>query len=224
MIKKKSAGFTLFEILIALVIFAILGIIVAVGLRRTLLANKRADEADQRIQKLEIAQALIRRDMNQIVDRPVSDKNGEKLPAVLLKSDEIDFTRGGIINPFNTSHRSDLQRIEYAYRDNSIVRTTWPTLDRVANSLSTSMTLLKNVTSFNVQVYDSKNVLQMGWPENYNNQSIHNNSDQQADLPKAVKITFSVKGQGVIEDIIPIPSRGLITSETQPDAKTPPKS
>lgn len=229
-ITSKSSGFTLIEILIALVIFAILGVIVAIGLRRTLIANKRADAADRRIQKIEIAQALLRRDISQIVDRPVLDKNGEKLPAVQLKINEIDFTRGGVLNPFNSSHRSNLQRIEYAFRNGRIVRTVWPHLDRAANSTPASMVVLDGVTDFSMAVYDQKNTLQTDWPETSNNFSIYSNiniphqSTQPVALPKAVKITYSLQGQGTIEDIIPIPSRGLQTTVSTDNATSSAKS
>ncbi len=218
---KKQAAFTLFEVLIALIIFAILGLMIALGLRRTLESNKRANDADQRIQKLEIAQALLRRDIMAIVDRPITDNNGQKLPAVLLKADEIDFTRGGVINPFYTGNRSDLQRIEYTYRDGNIVRSIWPTLDRMSGTAPSSMILLSHVSNFSIEVYDDQNRLQPAWPYNVNANTLTTNTVQQTDLPRAVHILFTIKGQGSIEDTIPIVSRGLtqVTNEI-PNDKT----
>lgn len=214
MIRKQQA-FTLFEILIALVIFAILGIIVAVGLRRTLQSNQRADQADQRIQQLEVAQALMRRDITAIIDRPISDRDGQTLPAVQLKPDEIEFTRGGLINPLGGSNRSDLQRIDYAYRGGTIVRKTWETLDRMTSTKTASMTLAKNVSNFSIKVYNQNNKLQNSWPNDADSNEIGNSKDQQpeSDLPKAVQITFTIAGQGSIEDIIPIPSRGVANQQ-----------
>jgi general secretion pathway protein J len=219
---KNIVAFTLFEVLIALVIFAILGLIVAIGFRRTLESNQRANDADKRIQKIEVAQALLRRDIMAIVDRPITDRDGQKLPAVLLKSNEIDFTRGGAVNPFYISHRSDLQRIEYAYNNNSIVRTIWPTLDRMSGTTPASMTLLSNVTNFTIQVYDNNNTLQNAWPFNSNSNAILSSSNQQTDLPRGIRITFTLKGQGSIEDIISIPSRGLMSQDDE--KPNPPKS
>ena len=212
----KYTAFTLFEILIALVIFAILGIIVAVGLRRTLAFNQRADQADKRIQQLDIAQALIRHDITAIINRPITGRNGQMLPAVQLKPGEIEFTRGGVINPFGVTRRSDLQRIDYAYRNGAIIRTTWPTLDRMTNTVTTNMTLLKNVSNFTIKAYDQNNKLQPSWPYNSASSEILNTNNQQSqsDLPKAIYISFSIAGQGSIEDIIPIPSRGLPNQTT----------
>ena len=226
---SKQTAFTLFEILIALVIFAILGIIVAVGLHRSLQANQRADQADKRIQQLEVAQALIRRDMTAIVDRPITDRDGQTLPAVQVSPGKIEFTRGGLINPFGASNRSDLQRIEYTYRDGAIVRTTWPTLDRMTNTKTASMTLVKNVSNFSIHVYDQNNKLQNSWPyTSATNNEITNTKNQQpqSDLPKAIKISFTVARQGSIEDIIPIPSRGIPNQTNgNPNVKpSPPKS
>jgi len=222
-IKKQQNGFTLLEILIALVIFAILGIIVAVGFRRSLLSNKHVGEADKRIQKLEITQALLRRDISQTINRSILDRNGEKLPAIQLKPNALEFTRAGVINPLGINKQSDMQRIEYTYKNNTIVRIAWPVLDRAANSAPSSMNLLTHVTHFNIQVYDNKNNLQSAWPAS-NSTSIHTNSGDQSALPKAVKITFSVKGQGIIEDIIPIPSQQIITQRVTPHAQASTKS
>lgn len=224
---NRLVAFTLFEVLIALIIFAILGLIVALGFRRTIESNKRANEADLRIQQVEVAQALLRRDIMAIVDRPISDVDGQKLPAVLLKSNEIDFTRAGAVNPFYTGHRSNLQRIEYTYKNGAIIRNIWPTLDRMSNTTPTSTTLLKNVTNFSIEVYDNNNTLQNGWPFDSNANATSSSSNQQTDLPKGVRITFTIQGQGSIEDIIPIPSRGPMnqqSSETPNETSNPAKS
>ena len=82
--KINMAAFTLLEILIALVIFSILGVTIAIGLHNTLDANKRVDIANQHLQKIEVAQALIRRDFRQIVDRSITNKSGSILAAFVL--------------------------------------------------------------------------------------------------------------------------------------------
>lgn len=204
----RQNAFTLFEILIALVIFAILGIIVAVGLRRTLESNQRANDADKRLQQLEITQALIRRDISAIVDRPITDRDGQTLPTVQIKPDVIEFTRGGLTNNLTNQPVSDLQRIEYRYSNGKIIRTLWPTLDRLTNSHATSMVLLANVSSFDIEAYDQDNVLHNSWPFVSHSEVITLNKTPPSSLPKAIQITFTINGQGTIQDIIPILSRG----------------
>ncbi len=218
---KKSAGFTLIEILIALVVFAILGLIVAVGLQRSLESSHHVDLANQRIQALEVAQALMRRDITEIVDRPITDPNGQQIAAVLLNPNELDFTRGGVVNPFSVGHTSNLQRMAYIYSNHKIIRSIWPVLDRVANTSPTSMTVLDHVTDFTLQVFDNSNRLQNAWPYNSKSDATSSSSNQQTDLPKAIKIMFTVQGEGTIEDIIPIPSRGLMTQDEASNAPPP---
>ena len=188
--RQYQQAFTLFEILIALAIFAILGLIVALGLKRTLDANHRVDLADKRLQTLEVAQALLRHDISQAIDRSITDEDGQTLPAFQLKAHEINFTRGGLTNPFNIDHRSSLQRINYIYTDHKLMRRTWPTLDRLSGTSPHQMTLLTHVTALTIKVYDTANQLSTVWPESHMMQSEMVLTYPLSHLPKAVKITY----------------------------------
>ena len=205
---KKSKAFTLIEIIIALAIFAILGIMMAVMMKNTIYVNRKADQANQTIQQIEIAQTLLRRDFSQIVDRSVTDASGGTLAALTLADNSVSLTRGGLINPFNMSNRSDLQRVDYSYEHGHLYRYAWPILDRAATSTKPiRMDLLSHVSYFKVQVYDASNHLQVDWPVTVNTSLP---SSTTSDLPKAVNITITLEGQGTINDIIVIPSRGML--------------
>ncbi|PHQ81608.1 MAG: type II secretion system protein GspJ [Coxiella sp. (in: Bacteria)] len=206
--QAQLRAFTLFEILIALVIFAILGVITAIGLHNALDANQRADKANQRLQQVEVAQALLRRDFRQIVDRSITDNDGSKIPAFVLGNNQVSFTCGGATNPFSTGNRSNLQRIDYTYSNGTLSRAIWPTLDRILTTKPTQMTLLNNVTNFKVRIYDNNNQLKNVWPLTTSG-DLGANITQISKLPRAVQIDFTVKGQGTISDTILIPSRGI---------------
>ena len=209
---RHSKGFTLIEIIIALAIFAILGIMMAIMMKNTIYANKKADQANQKSQKIEVAQTLLRRDLSQVVDRSVTDADGGTLAALTLNDNTISFTRGGLINPFNISNRSDLQRVDYIYKDGHLYRYAWPILDRVSSSTKpNSMDLLNHITAFKIQVYDESNHLQVDWPVTVST-SLPSSNQVVSDLPRAIKITITLDGQGTINDIILIPSRGMLTS------------
>lgn len=212
MIRRDIKAFTLIEIIIALAIFAILGIMMAIMMRNTLYVNKKADSANQKIQQIEIAQTLLRRDISQIVDRSITDTDGGTLAALTLTDDEISFTRGGLINPFNLSNHSDLQRVDYRYKDGHLYRYSWPVLDRVSTTTTpTKMDLLAHITELKIQVYDESNQLQVDWPITVNT-AIHATNQPIPDLPKGIKITITLDGQETIDDIIPIPSRGVLAN------------
>ena len=210
--RNDESAFTLIEIIIALVIFAILGVLMAIMMKNTIYANQKADQANQNIQQIEIAQTILRRDLSQVVDRSVTDADGGALAAFTLSDNTISFTRGGLINPFNISNRSDLQRVDYLYKDHHLYRYSWPVLDRVLGSTKpTTMDLLGNIIHFKVHVYDESNQLQIDWPVTVNT-AIHATNQPVPDLPRAIKITITLKKQGTLDDIIIIPSRGVLTN------------
>src|SRR3989338_4904860 len=67
---KKNRGFTLIEIIVALFIFAIVGVLAAMSLNTMIRAHKRLDVADSHLLQLEISMTMMRRDIAQIIDRP----------------------------------------------------------------------------------------------------------------------------------------------------------
>lgn len=203
-------AFTLIEIIIALVIFAILGILMAIMMHNTIDANQKANEANENMQQIEIAQTLLRRDFSQVVDRSVTDVDGGTLNALTLNENSISFTRGGFLNPFNLSNRSDLQRVEYSYKNHHLYRYAWPVLDRVLDTTKPiKIDLLKNVKNFKMQVYDESNQLQKDWPVTVNT-TLHSTNQPTSDLPRAIKITITLDKQGTFDDIITLPSRGVL--------------
>ena len=207
--QKHHQAFTLIEVLIALVIFAILGVMMAVMMRNTIYANQAANRVNQHIQHIEIAQALMRRDLSQVVDRSITDANGGVLAAFMLSNNQMSFTCGGYMNPFNLSNHSDLQRIDYRYQNQHLYRYSWPVLDRVLSATTpTKMELLDDVISFQVSAYDSLNHWQAEWPVTLNN-TLSTSNTLSSHLPRAVKITLTLKNDGVINLWIVIPSRGM---------------
>lgn len=99
---KRSAGFTLLELLIAIAIFALL----ALGTYRMLdsvLASDRATRAqEQQLRELVRAMAAIERDLQQVNPRPVRDAYGEWRGALVGESgdnDSVELSRGGWRNP-----------------------------------------------------------------------------------------------------------------------------
>lgn len=203
-------AFTLIEIIIALVIFSILGIIMAIMMHNTIDANQKINKVNQNIQQLEIAQTLLRRDFSQAVDRSITDVDGGTLNALILNNNDISFTRGGFINPFNMSNRSDLLRVDYIYKNHRLYRYSWPVLDRVLESTKPiKMEILENVTDFKIRVYDESNQLQTDWPVTVNT-ALHTTNQPAPDLPRGIKITITLAKQGTLDDIITIPSRGVL--------------
>lgn len=213
----KPRGFTLLEILIALVIFAIVGVITAIALGHVIDTHKRLASYDDRLQKVEVAVALMRRDISQALDRSVLDYDNNRLAPFIDNNNKIEFTRGGLLNPFHLQQRSDLQRISYQINGGTIQRLTWSVLDRFNTTKPQRINLLKGVTDFTIIVYDNKNQPQNYWPAK---QGTALTKQPTSILPKAVKIRFTVDKLGPVSLTIPITSRGVVIEQTPPPKKS----
>lgn len=214
--KKRHAGFTLIEIMIALVIFAIIGVLAALSLHQTIENNKALNIQDQRLMQLQLALTLIRRDIIQAINRPVISADGGKTAAFTGSGSSIQLTRAGLINPFDVSKRTDMQRVGYALSKGSLVRQTWVELDRAPNAKPESQTLLNDVTSLEWKFIDRKHQTQSSWPAS------SNDAQQLPEpLPRAVLLTMHIKNEGEIDGVFPVPAQGGVSATTDTTDPTP---
>jgi len=133
--KGKQSGFTLPEVLVALLIFSLIAAASVYALRLGVNARDQLGEADDALRELQLARMLIKEDMAQIVLRHVRDEFGDPAPAAFqggrdirrgrVEDDErilMSFTRAGWINPDARAPRSALQYVEYVRRGDQLIR------------------------------------------------------------------------------------------------------
>lgn len=213
-LRKSAAGFTLLEILIALVIFAIIGILTTLSLHRIIGNNKALNKQDQRVMQLQMAITLIRRDLLQALNRPIIDSSGNQSVAFSGSGSELSFTRAGLVNPLGFARRSDMQRISYNLSDTALVRSTWTVLDQPAGAKPQRKKLIDHVNMLSWSFVDSENKKHDSWPP-----SSEGNQQAISPLPKAVLLTMSIKGEGEVDGVFPVPATGDMTTDA---AKTNP--
>ena len=215
---RHNRGFTLVEILIALMIFAIMGVLAAMSLHSIIRTHEQLKIADKKLLQLQITMTLLRRDISQVIDRKIQDANGSQESAFVASGgDDITFTRTGLIDPFNTSQQSNMQRVGYTLSGDNLVRETWNTLDQAPKATPEAQTLLSGVQSLQWQFLASHGATSSSWPP-----ATGSNMQQEnpSDLPVAVLMVMHIKGEGVIQGVFPIPARGVnATSQIQ---TTPP--
>ncbi|OGO92436.1 MAG: type II secretion system protein GspJ [Coxiella sp. RIFCSPHIGHO2_12_FULL_42_15] len=196
----RARGFTLLEILIALAIFALVAASSAVVLRTVLNTHRQLKTSDQRLMEMVTAVTILRRDVTQMVARPVKDTSGEALPALLIPNrTEFEFTRAGYTNPLQMSARSSLQRVAYTLKDHTLYRITWPVLDRAPETKSVARVLLQNVTRLRLGFVNNEGQEVEVWS---------NSTAKEAILPKAIIITLTLKDFAEMRLIFTIRARG----------------
>jgi general secretion pathway protein J len=216
MAPKRTTGFTLVEVLIALAITALVATIAYTGLSTVMTGAERLRDNADRIYELNRAFMILSRDLRQFTARPVRDEFGDIEPAFTggeLARFELSFTRTGWYNP-NNHPRSTLQRVNYRLEDEGLWRDTYPVLDRAANTEPESALLLDGVESIHVVFLGSLETLQIepgsgavdtrNWVENW----VSDNSGVQGAVlapPSAVEITLQLKGWGEMKRLYALP-------------------
>ncbi|HEX4481107.1 MAG TPA: type II secretion system minor pseudopilin GspJ [Rudaea sp.] len=130
---KRARGFTLVEILVALVVFATMAALAYGGLQSV--ARTRGELARQEDAFRDLVRTidLLNRDLGETVARPVRGASGQTLAAFIGAPDHIELTRLGFANP-QAEQRSNLERVMYELDDQSLKRGRFAVLDRASDT------------------------------------------------------------------------------------------
>ncbi len=184
---RKNGGFTLLELMIAMVIFSFMSIMAYSALANVLKSNEVITEQETKLKRLQRSMMFIERDLRQLVLRSRSSGYGQPpspaLDSGLDSEGVIEFTRAGNSNPMGLL-RSSLQRVRYTVEDQNLNRLSWKFVDHL-DAEPIKMLLLKNVESLSFKFLDNKN----NWQENW--ASLTEN-------PQAIELTLEHKNWGKI--------------------------
>lgn len=204
---KQSTGFTLLEIMIALFIFAIVSMILVSALHNILNEQSDVEKKAARLAQLQITLLLLSRDIEQTIDRPITNAAG-KTEDFLGAPHAITFTHAGLANPFGTIHRATLQRTRYQIENHHLIRMTWPVLDQTTKTVSDSRNLLNHLddTDLTFEYLDSKGTFQTTWPPR---------DKQEAKLPRAVRVSINIPNWGNITQLYLITGQSLEQADSK---------
>lgn len=140
----RRHGFTLLEMLIALGVFAVIGLMSSQILAAIVDLSDTVRYRSDQLAELQRAMAIVSRDIEQMTRRPVRDAFGDSTAAITIGQPLIEFTRRGWQNPLRAP-RSELQRVAYTVADGDLVRQFWPLLDRGPDTEPIAQVLLRGV-------------------------------------------------------------------------------
>jgi len=204
---KKNCGFTLLEILIALLIFSILAMISIMAMRSAIVNYQHVRQHLQRWQRIANVHLLFQNDFSQIVDRNITTGQDSVEPAVTsMNHNGIAFTRDGDLHPFSHQRHSSLIRVAYLLKKHTLYRITWPRLDRWPQSKTTRTAILHHVKHMQLQYVDNHNQFSNAWPYAMGSNALSTNNH--SDLPKAINVIITLPTQGHIHWLFPIFARG----------------
>jgi general secretion pathway protein J len=161
---RRAAGFTLVEMLVALGIFALLGLMSSQLVGRIMDVQEAVGVRGERLAAIQRTMDLLQRDVLQAINRSVRDELGDSLAPLRVAPDApLEITRLGLRNPLDLP-RSDEVRVAYTLRDGTLYRSIWGVLDRANDSVPLAQTLLEDVDGFAIDVVDVSGNEHGFWP------------------------------------------------------------
>jgi general secretion pathway protein J len=201
-------GFTLIEVLIALFISAIVAVMAYSGLESAIKQREAVVESAKRTKQLLQFWTTLERDIAQIAPRSIRDGFDQRQPALsggVVAEDFLSFTRAGWSNPTG-QQRTEMQRVAYAFQDDTILRAIWRDIDAVAQSEPQSLILLSGVKDINVMFLKTgegsrDDGLGGEWLPEWN---LMPQESVQTLLPAAIEITVTTEDSGEIRRVFEV--------------------
>ncbi|MEK0361490.1 type II secretion system minor pseudopilin GspJ [Pseudomonas sp. CBC3] len=225
--RRAVAGFTLLELLIAIALFALLGLATYRMLEAVLRSDEVVRAQETRLRQLGRAVWRLEQDLIQAVPRPVRDGYGDEQNALVgqLSSLEggaaLELTRSGWRNPTGLL-RSNLQRVRWRLSGDSLERLYWTVLDRDLDSEPRVQRVLDDVTELRLRYLDAENSWHEEWPPFDFGRG--NPEEQARRLPVAVEVSFDHLRYGTITRLLRLPDGPTSAPQfIQPDSQGVPE-
>lgn len=197
-----SRGFTLVEMLVALLIMAIMSALGYGIYGQARIGAERAGESLKRTREIEFGMRIMVQDFSQAVPRPVRDPLGEtRQPALrggVGAATLVDLTRGGWSNTAGVQ-RSTLQRVSYRLAKGVVQRSYFTVLDATSNSQPVVQDLLTNVNSIQVNYLDMNHNWVQQWPP-----AVLPANEALGTRPLAVEIIIEFKDWGKVRRLVEV--------------------
>lgn len=199
----RSRGFTLIEILVALLI---LGIMSALGYntyRAARISAERAEESMKRTREIEFGMRMMVQDFAEMVPRPIRDPLGQsRLPALrggASATSLVDLTRAGWSNTAGLQ-RSTLQRVSYQLADDVFKRSYVTVLDATLADQPVVQDVFTRVKTVQLRYLDNNQNWSDVWPTG----SAGSPDGALVARPVAVEIIVEFKDWGRVRRVVEV--------------------
>lgn len=206
MFSNKTNGFTLLEMLIAIAIFAMLGLAANAVLQTVLRDDEVTQDFAKQLKGLQQGFGTIERDLGQIVARTARIDQGGRTSTVIQsgkdmldsESEALVFYRLGWLNPGGILPRGSVQYVAYVVQNGQLQRWYYPYPEPEVGAEPIKTVLMDKVLSVKYAFFEQEKWQQGG---SYNQ------------LPKAIGIEIELEDRGII-------SRKFLLPDGAPDTSS----
>lgn len=160
---SQSGGFTLVELLVAVLVFGLLAASAYGGLTALSAVAGVQHERSDTFADLQRAVATLDSDLRQLVSRRGRDRNGRPLPVLGADAHTLLGRRAGRVNPADLP-RSQLQQFEWRLEQSVLVRRSWPEVNSSPDSAPSGRTAFEAVIDIEFRFRDSSGTWHRQWP------------------------------------------------------------
>ncbi|MDF1642725.1 MAG: type II secretion system minor pseudopilin GspJ [Pseudomonadales bacterium] len=188
-------GFTLVELLIAIVLFSIVSIGSYQVLSSVISSHRKLSSHNEKFEGLRRAANMLTRDLQQVQPRTVTNAYGDQENALILESSDLSrlvLSSGGWDNPLMAA-RGTVGRIEFFVEDEVLIKRLWLVLDALDQESHFDMPLVKGVSEFQIRALNPEQRWLSFWPM----------EDMPAtELPRALEVELVVAELGTIKRVL----------------------
>jgi general secretion pathway protein J len=202
----KSRGFTLIELMVAILILAIMATMAYGAIQNAVNNREVLQENEKRLLEVQTAMRVMAQDFVQLAPRPVRQPVGDgwlpAMNAIPNTSPLVTFTRGGWANPAGIQ-RPALQRVAYVFENNTLRREHWVVLDATLASETVKRELVTKVRTVRMRFMDAGHQWREQWP--VPGIPIPNSlPGEDLSRPIAVEVTLELEDWGTIQRIFEV--------------------
>jgi general secretion pathway protein J len=180
-----NKGFTLIEVMVAILIFAIMAGIAYRGLNSVLDARARIVEDNRKWREVALAFAMVDRDVVAAADRKARSRDDLELLPFVGDIGEFEFSRMGDGN-------TPARRVDYRLSAGALEMLVYPSIDAAPRDTASAFTLLRGVQSMTARFLDAKGQWLGRWPDPAITPSAAAAAGKKEPLPRAVALTLTL--------------------------------
>ncbi|MEM9706944.1 MAG: type II secretion system minor pseudopilin GspJ [Pseudomonadota bacterium] len=204
---SQSRGFSLVEAVIALAVFSFVAVAGVYAMRLGVDGGDAIEETNAYVSRIEALRSMVRRDLWQITERTARDQfgalnefpfyGGAGHPQAAFNAEEdllFSFVRRGWINPDARLPRSDLQYVQYIFRDGALLRRVRPFVDAARDQPTAERVLVDGLEAATPEFLRGEAAGRLDWTPDWP-------AGSSASLPRAVALTLSDRRNGGVRHL-----------------------